>query len=367
MKKFRFLSAFMLVILFLSSCDSDTFPDPQKNKVIVEVIEQNYIALRPSCLSRSSYSNPKNIFLEKKSEPSHPYVYNWYKKVNGVYQIFSLGDESSRELDTNLAYEIIDTLNVSWEAYKINNDHLDVTSKPLSIACQNGSTLITQIKEKEVLSRYFWLKTKFSTRDSLLNYNPKTKSFFTSKTKVVSEIKTDLGPIILVLLFLLFTTAIAFRDKINWLKNIREKIFDSFFSERYGVAKNDHQLISLILFLLVVIFNSVYFAIWDNSDLGLTVFLSILFGFIARFAYWANRLISDNKHFNFTKLSSIFIITGILSAEIGMIEAPMVFRIISLSLVFLPALINLIIELVKYREWKKQLAASNVLDSDVCQ
>jgi len=362
MRKFRLLLAFMLVVLISSSCDSDKFPDPQKNKVIVEVIEQNYIALRPSYLSQSSYSNPKNIFLEEKDNKQDAYVYNWYKKVNGVYQIFSLNFESTRKLETNLVYEIIDTLHVSQEAYKINNEYLDATSKPLAMACQNGSALVKKIKHKEVLSQYFWLKTKFLTRDSLLNYDPKTKSFFTSKTKVVSEIKTDLGPIILVLLFLLFTTAIAFRDKINWLKNIREKIFDSFFSDHFGINKNDHQLNSFILCLLIIVFNSVYFLIWNNTDGLLTIFFSIILGFIVRFAYWPDKLIPRTSNYDFNKLSSIVIITGVLALELILIEAPKDFGAIGLSLVFLPALINLIIELIKYKKWKKWLATQPDVD-----
>lgn len=363
MKKISFLLAFTLslfFVLFFSACEDEKFPNPDKNKVIVEVIEQNYLALKPSVLNKSSYNNPQNIFLEISAGTTSEANYSWYKKVNGVYQIISLKNKLPRELETNLAYEIIDTLHVSQEAYIINNDHPIIINKPLEMACQNGSVIITKIKNKEMLSQYFWLKTKFTSQDSLLNYNPKTKGFFTSKTKVVSEVKTDLGPIILVLLFVLFTTAIAFRDKVNWLKNIREKIFDSFFSEHFGITKNDHQLNSLILFLMVFIFNSIYFSIWEEGEYGLTIFIAFIFGLAALIMHWPSKLARDNNNFQFTKLTTIFIITGVLALELLLLEVSKVFGAIGLSLVFSPALINLIIELIQYRKYKKCFTKPNV-------
>lgn len=350
----------LFLVLFFNSCESDKFPDPKKNKVVVEVIEQNYLALKPSILTKSSYNNPRNIFLEKKSRNSNTNtnIYNWYRKTNGVYQIFSLNDQSSRELDQELAYEIIDTLNVSSEAYQINKDYAWPDNKPLEVARQKGSFVIEKITKKEILSQYFWLKTRFITQDSLLNYQPKTKSFFINKTKIVSEIKTDLGPIILVLLFFLFSMAIVLRDRLGWLKKIREKIFNSLFNDYFmGAARNDHRLNSLILFLLLVSFHSIYFTIWNGYEHGFNVFISVIFGLWARFFYWLDVTVSDTDNFTFTKISSISIISVILLQEMMAIKAPLSLITVSVILILSPAIINLIIEVIKYRKLKKWIAS----------
>lgn len=362
MKKFRFALAFILslfFVLFFNACNNEKFPNPEKDNAIVVAIEQNYLALKPSVLTKSSYDNPHNIFLEKSAGAKNQTIYGWYKKTNGVYQIVSLKDKLAIELDTDLAYEIIDTLNVNQEIYRINKN--DLYQNLISKAYQNGSICIKEIKEKEMLSQYFWLKTKFMTSDFLLNYNPKTKSFSTSKTKVVSEIKTDLGPIILVLLFLFFTIGITLRDKIHYLEGFRENNFKNHFIE------NDHKLNSLILFLLVIAFNFVYFMIWESNEIVFTIFITVVLSLFARLIYWPDKLINDNNHFQFTKLSSIFIITSFLALELFFIEASKIFGLISLVVVFSPALINLIFELIKYIKWKKSIQTPENLNSDVCQ
>jgi hypothetical protein len=347
---------FILVfVLFFSACEDGKFPDLKKNKIIVEFIEQNYLVLKPSDLSSLSYQNPRNIFLEKQEYKENKYIGNWYKKSNGVYQIFSLRDESARELDTNLAYEVIDTLHVSDEAYKIDShygEYISLLNQPLETAYQNGSYFVEKIKQREMLRQYFWTKTKFSSQDSVLNYDPQTKSFFTSKTKMVSEIKTDLGPIIIVILFFLFSLFIIFREKIPHLKEFEDKF----------VKNNKHRVNSWILFIIITVFNAIYFIITEhhNVDIAATIFMAVIIGIFVKLLYWPSKYFKDKIHFNFNKLASITYLTGILALELMLLEAAKDFRIISLVLVILPAVVNLITETVLYLKYKKNFTKPGV-------
>ena len=347
MKKIGLFLAFMLslsLILFFSSCDQEKFPNPEKHPLIFEKINQNYLVLKPQKLDPQSYQNPKNIFLEKDISKGED-IGNWYKKEGGSYKLFSLKYKLRRDLDADLAYEIIDTVYADQQIEKIEEEYYEM-NKPMEIAYHKGSILIKKIKRKEQLSKYFWIKTNFLTQDSLLNYSPETKSFFTSKTKIGSEVKTDLGPIILVLLFIIFTYAIIFRDKIKWLKEIREKIFANAF---FDSINNDHQLNSLILFLLIFIFNVIYSSIWETDIYGLNLLLSLLLGLVARLIYWGDKLVKSN----WAKVSSILMISTVLAMELLVISASKIFGAISLVLIIFPAIIVFITNIMKCYDYKK--------------
>lgn len=355
MKKIGLFLAFMLslfLVLFFSSCDEEKFPDPEKHPLIIEKIDQNYLVLKPQKLDLRSYQNPKNIFLEKNTEKGEV-IGNWYKKEDDSYKLFSLRYKLRRDLDADLAYEIIDTVYVDQQIEKIEDEYYAM-NKPMEVAYHEGLILIKKIKRKEQLSKYFWIKTNFLTQDSLLNYNPKTKSFFTSKTKIRSEVKTDLGPIILVLLFIIFNYAIIFRDKIKWLKEIREKMFASTFFDN---IENDHQLNSLILFLLVFIFNSIYSLIWETDTYYLNLLLALILGLVARLIYWGDKLVKPN----WTKVSSVLMISAVLAMELLVISASKVFGAISLALIILPAIIVFIIEIIKHYDYKKYQKTAEIV------
>ena len=202
MKKFRFLSAFMFglfLVLLLSSCElKKTSSQLPKNPVLIEFIEHNYLVLKPSDITNNSYQNPRNIFLEiKAGNNSSLNMANWYKKTNGVYQIFSLNDTFGRDLDQSLVYEIIDTVNLTQKISDYRSEHLESVES----AYENKPYVIKQISEQKHLTANFWTKVEVTKKDSILKYKSKTKSFFTTSTEPIIKIQNNFGPVIFVFIF----------------------------------------------------------------------------------------------------------------------------------------------------------------------
>lgn len=318
MKKNVLFLVLALISLVFVSCEKSELG------VVIEPVGKNYLVLKPQPLTTKS--GFKKLFLRKSNDR-----YDWYKKVDTTYQLYSLRSKQGKYLNHNLAYEIIDTV-YAGETYK---------HKELETAYLNGSMLLDTKREREPLTRYLWTKTKFSTQDSLLNYNAQTKSFFVSKTDVESEIKTDLGPIITFLFFLIFVTFFVSGNRIWWMREIRQKIIFSIFGQ-YSF-KAEHILNSIILFTFVFVFNSAFCLIYNYLEIWAAIFfaaiLSSVILIIFQITHWIdkrlNKLIKKPDSVEIFSFILIMLTYQIELIVFGVTEKFVLYSTISLALFFL--------------------------------
>lgn len=264
MKKISFLLAFTLSLIFiliLSSCAEKKYPDPSKDKFIIEKIEQNWLVLKPSVITKDSYKNPNNIFLTIKSvHDAGTITGDWYKKKDNVYQIFSLNFQTSSTLDDNLAYEIVDTINVNQELYSSGclYNPLMTGSKILvqTYTSPGKSEVFYRNSEQNHLLKYCFTKADVVTQDSLIKYNPKTKSFITFASKKATETKIDIMPIIFIIALLALSLQIALRKRLDYFGRtgqwIEEETKRRLKKTRWG-----------LIFVLIT-FNFVYSITWTD-------------------------------------------------------------------------------------------------------
>jgi len=348
MKNFRLLLALMLVVLIFSSCVKKN-TSCNDHTIKVEFIENNYLVLNPCNITINSYKNPRNIFLEIKSlnDNQTRMTANWYKKTNGVYQLFCLND-TGRKLNQNLAYEVIDTLNLSKEIINYRNANVD----SIDLAYQGKTILLNRDIKREHLKDYWWTKMTVTSEDSVLRYNPETKSFYKSTTYRVTKIKNDFGPIIILAIFFLLTVVISLKERLKWLKKSREYIFNHDF---FGIiTANDHKLNSLLLFIIVSTFNLVY-GLWLIKDnvIAILVF-AILTGFLARLIFWLDQIkFKIFKDFNFNTSFSIMLISVIYALIICLAGLPQEFCYITSIIVVLPALLDAILFTIEQNKLKR--------------
>lgn len=343
MEKLRFLLAFMLVALIFSSCAEKNSDYETK----VEFIEHSYIVLRPHDITKDSPENPRDIYLTIRSLQNGDVQMNadWYKKTNGVYQLFSLND-TGRKLNPDLVYEIIDTVNLSNNIIKYRNNNTDLIDK----AYQGDTILLEKIVKRKHLEEYLWTKMEVMSKDSLLQYDAKTKSFVTTTTYPVTKLKTDFGPIIIFLICFLLTISIAFRDRIKWLKKLREKIFRYDFLE---ISGNDHQLNSLILFIVFTIFNFIYGWWLTGNDAAAALIFGILTGFLARLIFWLDKIkFKLIEKYNFGVPFSIMIISVIYALEACFSGMPEKFCYATSMIIVLPAMLDVILFEIEQKKLK---------------
>jgi hypothetical protein len=337
----------MLVFLIFSSCvEKDS--NLNNHTVKVEFIENTYLALKPSNITSNSYKNPRNIFLEIESinNSKTRMSANWYKKTNGVYQLFCLND-TGRKLDQNLAYEIIDTLNLSEDIIKYRNKNVDSIDK----AYQGKTILIKRIIKRESLEEYFWTKMTVMSKDSILKYNSETKSFFTTTTRPETKLQADFGPIIIVLILFLLALSIVLREKIKWLKRLREHIFENNF---FDILNNNHQLNSWLLFFIITLFNFIYALCLTGQNPFIWLLIGISMGLISKGIFWLSKIkINLFKTYNLNvplSISAISVIGLIQSAVLN--GMPEKFCYISLIIILLPALLDVILFVVEQNKLK---------------
>ena len=333
MKTFRLLLAFTLIVLFFSSCGrvkSDYEPR-------VEFIEHSYVALKPSDINNNSYKNPRNIFLEIKSLRSDEteMTANWYKKTNGVYQIFALND-TGRKLKETLAYEIVDTVYLNKEIAKYRETHLD----EIDLAYQGQTIVLKKIVKRNHLEKYLWTKMEVTSKDSVLKYNSKNKSFLTSATEPTTKLKNDFGPIMVVLMLFILTLSIALKDRIKWLKKLRQAIFKNDFLN--FTIKNDHQLNSWLLFLIIFLFTFIYPWWLTGEDSMLWLFVGIVMGLVAKLIFLLDKIkFKELETYNFNVPFSIMLISIIGSFQnISLNGMPEKFCYIASIIIVLPALLD---------------------------
>ena len=191
-----------------------------------------------------------------------------------------------------------------------------------------------------------------TSEDSVLRYNPETKSFYKSTTYRVTKIKNDFGPIIILAIFFLLTVVISLKERLKWLKKSREYIFNHDF---FGIiTANDHKLNSLLLFIIVSTFNLVY-GLWLIKDnvIAILVF-AILTGFLARLIFWLDQIkFKIFKDFNFNTSFSIMLISVIYALIICLAGLPQEFCYITSIIVVLPALLDAILFTIEQNKLKR--------------
>lgn len=254
MKKIVLFLALVSLVFLISCKKSET-------SVVIELVGKKYLVLKPQPLATEG--GLKKIFLRKSGDR-----YDWYKKADNSYQLYSLRNEQKDYLNPDLAYEIVDTVYTDK----------DYEADKMKTAYTNGSSIINTDRDRTPLKKYWFTKTKTITKDSLLSYD-KTKNLFTSSSKTRSEIKTDLGPIITIFFFLIFGAFFTSGDRIWWMREIREKIIFSTFG-RYSLQA-EHILNSSILFIFTFVFNITFCLIYNYLEIWTDIiFAAIISSFI---------------------------------------------------------------------------------------
>ena len=179
-----------------------------------------------------------------------------------------------------------------------------------------------------------------TSKDSVLKYNSKNKSFLTSATEPTTKLKNDFGPIMVVLMLFILTLSIALKDRIKWLKKLRQAIFKNDFLN--FTIKNDHQLNSWLLFLIIFLFTFIYPWWLTGEDSMLWLFVGIVMGLVAKLIFLLDKIkFKELETYNFNVPFSIMLISIIGSFQnISLNGMPEKFCYIASIIIVLPALLD---------------------------
>ena len=211
------------------------------------------MALKPSLRSGDVYSNPRNIYIQQKVSDGKEtgkwyYQITWCRKENGHYAILALNNSTHRDLDQELAYEVIDTLKVSPTAEHVNQENRDKNLEPLEEAYKTGSWLVEKTVSKKFSFASLFTKAEMSSRDSLITYDAKTKTLKTLTTPAVKYQGSDYGPLALTIIFLILGIFFLVKDW-RWFAEQKEKFFQA-----NGIIKTDHALATVYLLFAFAFF-----------------------------------------------------------------------------------------------------------------
>ena len=340
MKKIRLFFVFALGLIFILSLNSCT-PSVKKGDIIIEKVESRWLVFEVDNINEENYNNPQNLFLTRSNDHGETRdYYNWYRNINGKYELVSINFTPSNILSSALVYKIRDTINVDEDFYFGKNQYNEDYDgfKILAKAYKNHQgELINRSYSKEYLLSYFGLVAKTDVKDSLVEYLPPKKAFVFYTAKPISENRFDPTLTIFVLLSLILTCFIV---------GVKKHYYHSI--EKAETARNR-------LFWILAICNAASSLLWlewkkESVNFILVIIVAFFLAFISYLLFSLairlyeklikktqckqKRYIDEVNKFYLSLIISILAFLNIFLV----FDAPLKLSLIGALIIFLPAL-----------------------------